>query len=135
MDGPQSRPVCNLQLPTRKKPVSQRFQCENRKQGLTQCRCAQCCLSLRESALAKQLDISFGRIDGSGGTLAQAYFPADVNSARIAGDVQFDSSENWEIGNAKGSSAFDLVRVAVHEIGHALGLDHNRLPVPSARAI
>ena len=74
---------------------------------------------------ARQLDISFAKIDGAGGTLAQAYFPADVNPSRIAGDIQFDSSENWEIGNAKGSSAFDLVRVAVHEIGHALGLEHS----------
>jgi hypothetical protein len=70
------------------------------------------------------IDISFGRIDGGGGTLAQAYLPKDVNPARIAGDIQFDSSEAWEVGNARGNRAFDLMLVAVHEIGHSLGLDH-----------
>lgn len=70
------------------------------------------------------LDFSFRTLDGPGGTLAQAYFPDDVNPGRIAGDVQFDLAERWEIGNALGGAAFDLVAVAVHEIGHALGLDH-----------
>ncbi len=70
------------------------------------------------------LDFTFRNLDGPGGTIAQAYFPDDVNPARIAGDVQFDSSERWEIGNAQGSRAFDLVLVAVHEIGHSLGLNH-----------
>ncbi len=71
------------------------------------------------------LDFTFKSIDGAGRTVAQAYFPDDVNSARVAGDVEFDTSENWEVGNALGRAAFDLVQVAAHEIGHALGLNHN----------
>lgn len=74
--------------------------------------------------LRDSIDFEFLPIDGRNGTLAQAYFPDDVNPSRIAGDVQFDSSENWEIGNARGSSAFDLTLVAVHEIGHSLGINH-----------
>ncbi len=80
-----------------------------------------------QPGLRDSIDFSFANIDGAGGTLAQAYFPDDVNPARIAGDVQFDGSESWEVGNALGNRAFDLVYVAVHEIGHSLGLDHTGL--------
>ena len=77
-----------------------------------------------QSGLLDSIDISFTEIDGAGGTLAQAYFPDDVNPARIAGDIQFDIAEVWEVGNDLGSQAFDLIWVAAHEIGHSLGLDH-----------
>ena len=78
--------------------------------------------------LDNSIDITFAPIDGPGGTLAQTYLPDDVNRSTIAGDVQFDSAEDWEVGNAFGSEAFDLVLTAVHELGHALGLEHSRSP-------
>lgn len=54
--------------------------------------------------------------DGKGNILAHAFFP------RYGGDVHFDEDELWSANKSRG---VDLYAVAVHEIGHSLGLKHS----------
>jgi hypothetical protein len=66
-------------------------------------------------------DIRIGAhyFDGPSGTLAHSYYPPP-NGISAAGDVHFDSSENWSCN----TSGIDIGIVAMHEIGHSLGLAH-----------
>ena len=61
--------------------------------------------------------------DGPGKTLAHTFYPSPPNSEPLAGDVHFDDDEGWRIG-----ADTDLYSVALHELGHSLGLGHSDLP-------
>jgi peptidoglycan hydrolase-like protein with peptidoglycan-binding domain len=55
--------------------------------------------------------------DGSSGVLAHAYYPA------YGGDIHFDDAETWS--TSAGSGKIHLETVALHEMGHSLGLGHS----------
>ncbi len=80
--------------------------------------------------IADPLDPDF---DGINGVLAHAAFPPPLalNDPTLAGDVHFDEDENWTLAfQNTNNQPIDMLTVALHEIGHALGLRHS--PVPGA---
>ena len=74
------------------------------------------CLSLQDPA---------GSFDGPGGILAHCYFPPG-GGGTAAGDCHFDAGETWS-GDPfdTNPAAVRMIEVAIHELGHGLGLDHS----------
>lgn len=65
--------------------------------------------------------------DGPGHVLAHAFYPSvpPAPVTPIMGDAHFDEAETWTVNVPTGAGKIDLVTVAAHEFGHALGLGHS----------
>ena len=61
--------------------------------------------------------------DGPGNTLAHAFFPPPCGGPN-AGDLHFDEGEIWSEDPA--DNGILLLNVAIHEIGHLIGLSHSQ---------
>jgi hypothetical protein len=62
-------------------------------------------------------DIRIGMVPLPVGVLAETILPPPANGGSDAGDILFNSNVSWQI-----YSSYDLMTVAAHEFGHALGL-------------
>lgn len=86
-----------------------------------------CGIRPQQVATPAQADVvmgaGIGREAGPSGTLAWSEMPCSSSDRQL--QQRYDTQEQWTIdGTSQSPRGIDLVRVACHEIGHAIGLPH-----------
>ena len=69
--------------------------------------------------------LGFGDIDGSSGTLGVAYYSWNGSNELTQSFIEFDSGENWNLNIGSTGPGISAYVVALHEIGHAIGIGHS----------
>lgn len=77
--------------------------------------------------------VRFGRMpnrewDGAGGNLGFTFYPDAADPHEIHGDIFLDPGEPWTVSSSQWSPACRLYCVLLHELGHAIGLEHSASP-------
>lgn len=68
-------------------------------------------------------------------TLAATSFLVDVQTGEIVeSEIYFNSFFNWSVAGTGETARFDLESIALHEIGHLLGLGHSALGETEVRS-
>lgn len=67
------------------------------------------------------LTVRFDNIDGAGRVLGYSELPDDKGSPRLQ---RFDIEENWVLSDTPKIGEIDFLRVAMHELGHIIGIGH-----------
>jgi hypothetical protein len=72
---------------------------------------------------ASNIRLGWDAIDGKLNTLGEAYTTWNGNNTAIHGEIRFDTAETWSFSKDV-HDASNFYALALHEIGHVLGLDH-----------